>query len=293
MDLCAKNRIAREKRAGLPTENHFAIQDLRGLPPLFDWVECCAGDTNFQMLLGGDDDGVALRFFWNGSYEKATISAWAWFARRAKVILDIGAHTGCFTLAAFAANPSAQIISFEPYFVNFTRLILNMRANGASTKYAFMVAAGDRAGAMPFSISAPRDRMATGGFIGTKEGVPSIHIQAVALDAFLPAKLTPQIGLVKMDVEGFEEQCLSGMVGILTAARPVIFFECTCPATVNAAEKYLRERDYTFLEIDDDAGTISPVTSLSVYADDPKRPSMNKLNRIALPDATVTAEMII
>jgi FkbM family methyltransferase len=264
LDLAAINRATREKRSTYPENNSFSIQELRGLPPLFDWVDCKVGDRTFRMLLGGDDDGIALRFFWNGTYEKTSLEAWSWFARRAKVIADIGAHTGVFTLAALAANPDAQVISFEPYFVNFTRLTLNLRANGAKTKYAFILAAGDKQDLAPFSVSAPPDRMTAGGSIGLREGKATTHVTVIPLDAFLPAKLIPDIGLVKIDVEGFEQQCLAGMGGIISTARPVIFFECTREATVAAAEEHLKSQGYTFLEVDDEADTITPVQTLRV-----------------------------
>lgn len=56
MDFDPRNRAARTKRAGYPATNSFTIHELRGLPPLFDWVDCASGHSNFKMLLGGDDD---------------------------------------------------------------------------------------------------------------------------------------------------------------------------------------------------------------------------------------------
>ena len=80
------------------------------MPELFDWVNCDVGVENkFHMFLGGKDDGVALRFFWNGSYEKYTLKIWSELAKKIKgFALDIGAHTGCYSLAALAAAVAAS-----------------------------------------------------------------------------------------------------------------------------------------------------------------------------------------
>jgi hypothetical protein len=65
------NLIAYQKRRALPIENHFTIQELIERPALFDFVECNAEKNNkFKMFLAGNDDSVALRFFWNNFYEK-------------------------------------------------------------------------------------------------------------------------------------------------------------------------------------------------------------------------------
>lgn len=55
MDFDPRNPAARTKRAGYPATNSFTIHELHGLPPLFDWVDCASGHSNFKMLLGGRD----------------------------------------------------------------------------------------------------------------------------------------------------------------------------------------------------------------------------------------------
>jgi len=58
------------------------------------------------------------------------LSTWSDLTSKVKgFILDIGAHTGVFSLAAMNINSNANIISFEPHFMNFSKLPLNIRAN--------------------------------------------------------------------------------------------------------------------------------------------------------------------
>ncbi len=277
------NQQALSSRSGLAEFNHFNIKELGSKPAYFGFVVCKNGNDAFSMLLGGSDDGVAMRFFWNGCYEKATLLAWAHFARKSDVIIDVGAHTGSYTLAAVAASPQAIVISFEPYYMNFARLNLNLRANGFPTNRAYMLGVGAKNEVLPFSVSTSIDYLSTGGSIGQRENAQTSNIQVVALDRFIKAPIIPKIGLIKIDVEGHEGSCIAGMAGIIQNARPVIFFECIDAAAGKAVQDGLQPNDYVFYEIDDDANTIAATESVVPRLDDDGRPLMNRLNRIAIP----------
>jgi hypothetical protein len=70
-------------REQIPENNFFGIGELLNKPVFFDWVDCRLKENiHFQMFLAGADDGVAMRFFWNGSYEKTTLSLWGEFAKK-------------------------------------------------------------------------------------------------------------------------------------------------------------------------------------------------------------------
>ena len=181
------NAIAEEQRRRLPLTNTFGINQLLSMPEYFGWVECAPYSPNetFRMFLGGNDDGVALRFFWNGSYEQTTLKAWSWYSKISDVILDIGTHTGAFTLSALTANPISTVVSFEPHFMNFARLNLNLRANHLATNNIFMTGVGEKNKTLPFSISTSLDYLSTGGSIGDRDEGITTNIEVVALDSFL------------------------------------------------------------------------------------------------------------
>ncbi|MFQ5417297.1 MAG: response regulator, partial [Myxococcota bacterium] len=74
-----------------------------------------AADISFLYeSLDGDAIGRALYLFGAESYEFETTEVFARLARRASVVLDIGANTGLFSLIACAANPDSKVIAFEP-----------------------------------------------------------------------------------------------------------------------------------------------------------------------------------
>ena len=82
--------------------------------PLFaGFVPCRAlPDVRFAMFLCDNDDGVALRFLWNGVFEPMSLALGTTLARSAEIVLDVGVHSGCYTIAACRANQRARVLSF-------------------------------------------------------------------------------------------------------------------------------------------------------------------------------------
>jgi FkbM family methyltransferase len=284
-DIEACNAASLAARAVLPPLSEFGISELLAKPPYWGWVPCANGAERFYMLLGGRDDGVALRFFWNGSYERTTLAAWSWFARRTACIIDVGAHTGAYSLAAFAAAGTAsRVISFEPHFMNFARLNLNLRANGFPTVNACMLGVGAREEILPFTIRTGLDYLTTGGTIGSGNGGFTTSIRVVSLDEFLSRGLRPTVGLVKIDVEGFEAHCLAGMHALLEEARPTVFFECIDRTAGAEVQAILADYGYRFYLVDDRDGSVSAVDEIVPQLDAAGRPLMHRLNRVATRD---------
>lgn len=292
IDLAALKRAAGAARAALPARNRFTIGQLQHLPPFYDWVECrAAEDVRFRML-AGHDDAVALRFYWNGEYEAHTLRLWSGLSRSLGGIrIDVGAHTGAYTLASWAARPDGRVLSFEPHFMNFARLNLNLRANGFPTRDAHPRAVGAAAGEAVFSVSTALDFLTTGGSIGAREGGTATPVQVVALDGVLAEARHRDVRLLKIDVEGGEADCLRGMPRILQAAHPVVFFECLAAEPGAQVEAVLRPLGYRFYEVDDDARTVAAVDKVAPVLDGDGRPVMARLNRIASTEPAFLAAL--
>jgi FkbM family methyltransferase len=280
--LLIENAVAfRDK---LPANKIFEINELFKMPKFFDWVECYPTDiSNFKMYLAGGDDGVALRFFWNGMYEKFTIKLWCYFALRGGVIIDIGAHTGAYSLSAYSVDPKAKIISFEPHFMNFARLNMNLRGNNFSTSGILMLGVGEKNEIQPFSISTSLSYLSTGGSVGKRSNSIVQDVKIVSLDQYLPENIKDQIKLLKIDVEGHEAPCLRGMINLIEKCRPVIFLECISSVSGIEVTSLLRKLDYLFFIIDDVTGEISPVDDISPEFDTNGKLVMSRLNRIGIP----------
>src|SRR5690606_26973034 len=77
-----------------------------------------------------DASGRAL--FWRGlrgEWEAETIPVFQEFARHAKVILDIGANTGVYSLLACSVSDAAKVHSFEPVPRVYELLLRNVEVN--------------------------------------------------------------------------------------------------------------------------------------------------------------------
>jgi len=292
-DLQSLKSIAESHRKNISENSHFGILELLQKPVFFDWIKCQPNpNIHFQMFLGGGDDGVAMRFFWNGSYEKTTLSVWGQLAKNNGLILDIGAHTGAYTLAALACNPDSKVLSFEPHFMNFSRLNLNLRGNNYLTNGAYMIGIGERNEVLPFSVAPNVSYLTSGGRLGVKDNSNVSHIQVVALDEFLPQEVASEVGLIKIDVEGHEGACLRGMRSLITKSRPIIFIECIEGKSGKEASSILQDLGYYFCLLDDDSGEIISVDSIEPRMDKSGKLNHLQLNRVAVPNVKILEQVL-
>jgi len=68
-------------------------------------------------------------------------------ATSARVILDVGAYVGFYTVLAALTNPSAQVYAFEPHPNAYERLLRNVQINHLANVECRRVAVGESEGA--------------------------------------------------------------------------------------------------------------------------------------------------
>ncbi len=269
-----------------------SITELLSLPIFFDWVACSVDKFKFKMFLAGGDDGVAMRFFWNQSYEKLTLKLWSVFAATEKnvIIIDIGSHTGAYTLTAMSAAPNATVISFEPHFMNFARLNLNIRANGYSPLNAFMLGISDKNGTAPFSIPTDISYLSSGGSIKEDDHSLQTIINTVSIDDFLNIEDATVSLLIKIDVEGHENYVIRGMIRHIKKYRPIIFFESTDTQASTEIYEELNSLGYEFYLIDDNLLTITHTANINPVLTGSGAINPHKLNRLAVHKSTIKSQ---
>lgn len=245
------------------------------------FIPCSVGDLNFFMFLGGKDDGVALRFLHNGSYEKKTMSLWILASESARMILDVGAHTGSYSIAAKLTNLDADVLSFEPHYLNYSRLTLNLRANGLNTDQAYMLAVSDVNKKLMFSVPRGSDYHSSGGYIGFNDDLDSYLVTSVALDSFIDEDFFKRVDLIKIDTEGYEVNCLIGMKKIIEINLPTIFFECIAQPDKQLEEIFF-SLGYEIFLVNDNTGALSRVNTVCPEIDIHGKIIMNLINRIAI-----------
>jgi FkbM family methyltransferase len=171
-------------------------------------------------------DQLGRILFYSGSsaYEPEILRVLPPLARQARGVIDVGAHTGLFTLLALAANPQAQAVAIEPVLNNAVAVQGNLAANRCGSRCVLVAAAaGAEVGVLPFDRGAAdvpmTAQITTRAGDGSGERVPAVTVDLVA--PWLPA-----VDLIKIDVEGFEDLVLRGAQATLEQHRPALVVEC-------------------------------------------------------------------
>lgn len=173
-----------------------------------------------------DDPVVARDFASKGNYEQGIIE-WATKLIDPKTLfLDIGAHVGTYSLGF--AKVCAGVHSFECSPKTFNYLCANIALRGLSyTITPHRTALGDRTGTTNYYLRSPLDGGGNSCIDFKDRECESISVPLTTLDSF---GLT-NIGLIKMDVEGFEVNVLEGARETLrNNGYPRILFESWRPS---------------------------------------------------------------
>lgn len=194
-------------------------------------------------------DTIGRALYWRGltAWEAETIPVFYQLAKNARVVLDIGANTGFYSLLACAANPDAEVFSFEPVPKVFSCLSNNIAVNGYQSRcHAVAAAVSNNEGQADFcelDEDVPTaSSLEVTGYRGNKGRV--IKVNAITIDTFdLPLEL---VDLVKIDVETFEDVVLEGMAVCLEKHPPTMIVECNYDGPFHEVENILRCYGYTF-----------------------------------------------
>lgn len=168
-----------------------------------------------------DDPVIARDFAMTGNYEQPIIEWVSSFVDPTKIVLDIGAHVGTYSL--YLAPRCAGVHSFECSPKTFNYLCANIALRGLDSRITpHRTALGNRIGKTTYYVRSPVD----GGGNGCKHlgdtNCETIEVPITTLDSF---DLT-NIGLIKLDVEGFEKEVLEGARETLRRnGNPRILFE--------------------------------------------------------------------
>ena len=194
---------------------------------------------------------VETSIFWrglSGGWEKISLAAWLDLCKHATVILDIGANTGIYSLAAKAVNPAAQVFSFEPVRRVFEKLTANNQINQYDI-HCEQVAVSNYDGEgviydLPtehiYSVTLNRD-------LHSPE-LPAypVAVTAQRLATFIQQIGLPKVDLIKIDVESHEPEVLEGMGKYLDLMRPTILMEVWNDEIGRRAEAILARHEYLF-----------------------------------------------
>lgn len=199
-------------------------------------------------------DAIGRALFWKGLnyWERETIPYFFKLAKRAEVVLDIGAYTGFYSILACLANQKIIVYAFEP--VDRVRDILkkNISINNLKERcYICNEAVSDMCGIgklhIPNGLLPSSASLNLSGFRGYEGEI--IDVKLVAIDEFVKRYNLLKVDLVKIDVEGFEIKVLEGMKETLKYSQPVIIMEVIPETAYEEIDQVLREHQYLFFRL--------------------------------------------
>lgn len=158
--------------------------------------------------------------------------------------LDIGANIGCISQALKATGH--DVYSFEPQPELFTLLEWNMaHAYGSAKAAGFNVACGSEPGIAKMPKVYYSDKGNFGGLsLNTATMYGSYDVPVVKIDTYN----FQDVGFIKMDVEGFEIEALTGSIETIKRCRPILYVEDDRPSNSQKLRQFIESLGYTIEE---------------------------------------------
>lgn len=143
-------------------------------------------------------------------------------------VLDIGANTGQYAASFFAECPNVKIISFEPVKSCFEEMTKKLSSHGTNFQ-AFSFALGsknedtfiNRSSFTPSSSLLPVSKALKDNYPKSVESSKE-KITVKRLDDVFPTLNISKNLLIKIDVQGFEDQVIAGGTSTISKAKVVI-----------------------------------------------------------------------
>jgi len=182
----------------------------------------------------------------NGLFEKNLIEWCAQLCSPDKVFLDIGAHTGTYTIEL--ANKCSHVYSFEPQKMTYYALCGSVALSNLTNVTCLQIGLGSESqiGTNTLKIIS-NDGGGSSLHIGDATAIlKEEEIEIKTLDSF---NIT-NIGFIKMDVENNELFVLHGGIETLKNCNyPKIFFECNTDDANNELFSYIISLGYKIIKI--------------------------------------------
>lgn len=184
---------------------------------------------------GNLNNSVEFTLFYLGAFEKPLLFFLRDTMRGLKqseteptpTFFDIGANIGQHSL--FMSLHADQVHSFEPYSAVSQKLERHIELNGINNIQLHKVGLSNQQEELDFYAPTGRNQ-GIGSFDAGTVSKGNRNLGKLALvrgDEYLQQHGLQDIGLLKIDVEGFEKNVISGLEATLRKSRPIIVLEVT------------------------------------------------------------------
>jgi len=153
------------------------------------------GGCSCEVRGGASDWWIFLEIFVFGIYQKVEADA-----RKARVVIDVGANVGMFAVYAASLNRNAEIHAFEPFPKNLTQLERNLALNPGHHIKPHLAAVSDKSGTATLYFTPGDD---SGCSLSQAKG-ESCVVKTVGINDLFQYCGVARCDLLKMDCEGSE-----------------------------------------------------------------------------------------
>jgi FkbM family methyltransferase len=176
--------------------------------------------------------------YYTGRYDSEDIELLCRLLRPGDTVCDVGGNIGFYSvpIASRLQHIGGHLHSFEPVKANFARLQENIAINGLQAcATAHEYALSSRAGTAEMTLR--EDFLAGSGTgnaaiaftEGDKSGFLLERVALQRLDDLGEEIHLDRLDLIKLDIEGHEDEFLRGGAGIITRHLPIIYMEVNKP----------------------------------------------------------------
>ena len=197
------------------------MKEFNTLPLLSGVYKFSSGIFNFDLLCVRNDDSSVVEYFWTNKKNNTDLNLWGDITKETGIYIDVGSHTGLYTIVGLKSNTNNFVISIEPSYLNLGRMMSNLRLNDLLRNHMkILAAASDTTGVKNFLFHPDLSFMSKGGRI-SENGDP-VHV--LKLDD-IHVKDDRKIRGIKIDTEGEDYKVLLGAKNIIENNLPDILIE--------------------------------------------------------------------
>ncbi len=251
------------KKLNVPTDTFYRHLTFIGK------IEVHLEDKSFYMFNYGGT--IENEVFWKGignTWEAETLWLWIKLSKSSKIIFDIGANTGIYSLIAKTVNPSAKVFAFEPSEETFPKLVYNDKLNNTNIITEKIALSNESGTKIFYDIFEPNQTSASlspdklknlEGYTG-KMNEYKVHSETLA--DYIQKNNITHIDLMKIDVELHEPEVLEGFGNYLFQFKPTIIIEVLTTAVAEKLNTILLNSGYYYYHLE--RGKLQKVDKLFV-----------------------------
>jgi FkbM family methyltransferase len=234
-------------------------------------IEEMIQDTKIDFKMISYGGFIENETYWQGlfkSFEPESGKLWIDFVKVSANILDIGANTGIYSIAAKCVNPSINLYAFEPSKNTYSKFLENRKINQLDFQI-FELALSDVNGKQLFydmpsevqtSASLSPDKSKNWDlFVGD---LWEYEVETQTLDTFVHNQNIREIDLIKVDVEMHEPAVIRGYLQNLYIQLPVFFIEILTEKIALEIDAFMR-KDYIYFQLFEN-GTMKEVENFEI-----------------------------